>query len=163
MLSSTKVFQSAFVPGLTSIYSRTSPSLERKAQAGFDNSSQFSISSFTSINSLRLFVLTLVFLQVGFVTVLVVAAWFRVDKVAFGFFKNHFKVCCSYFFSVFCCLVFCCCAVGQWLKRLLFSPASARTFFVNRFHFIPQGKAVLFFTGCLPVDGWQFTFFSCNF
>jgi len=29
LLSSTKVFQSAFVPGLTSIYSRTSPSLKR--------------------------------------------------------------------------------------------------------------------------------------
>ena len=29
------------------------------------------------------------------------------------------------------------------LKPLFFSPASARTFFVSRFHFIPQGKAVL--------------------
>ena len=34
LLSSSKVFQSAFVPGLTSIYSRNSPSLERKLQGG---------------------------------------------------------------------------------------------------------------------------------
>ena len=108
-------------------------------------------------------VLTLYFLQAGFVTAFVVGLWFRVDKVAFRFFKKHFKVWCSYFFSVFRFLVFCGCGVGQWLKRLLFSPAAARTFFASRFHFIPQGKAVLFFSGCLPVDGWQFTFSIATF
>ena len=64
--------------------------------------------------------------------------------MAFCFFKIAFKFCCSYFFPVFTFLVFCCCGVGQWLKSLLFSPASARTFFASSFHFIPQSKVVLF-------------------
>ena len=38
------------------------------------------------------------------------------------------------------------------LKPLLFSPISARTFFVSRFHFIPQVKVVLFFDAGQTVD-----------
>ena len=36
--------------------------------------------------------------------------------------------------------------LDNYLKPLPFSFASARTFFVSRFHFIPHGKVVLLFT-----------------
>ena len=79
--------------------------------------------------------------------------------MALGFLKNQFKFCCSYFFSFFSFLVFCCCGVGQLLRRFLFLPASARTFFLSRFHFIPQSKVDLFFVvACwLTVDSLLFS------
>ena len=50
----------------------------------------------------------------------------------------------SYFFSVFSFLAFVAVGLDNYLKPLLFSPASARTFFVSSFHLIPQSKMVLF-------------------
>ena len=63
--------------------SRTSASPVRKVQARFRQKLLHSVSSLNSINSLLLLVLTLAFLQAGFVTVFVIAAWLRSDKVTF--------------------------------------------------------------------------------
>jgi len=51
-------------------------------------------------------------MQAGFVTVFVLAAWLRLDKVAFYFFKNQFLVCYCYFFLA--CSVLLCCCCGLW-------------------------------------------------
>ena len=44
------------------------------------------------------------------------------------------------------------------MKPLLFSPASARTFFVSRFNFIPQSKVVLFFVAVFGGHGGRLLF-----
>ena len=136
----------------------------RKAQAGFDNSSQFFILKFLFNKFIVAFSFWhLLFKQAGFVIAFFVSPWFRLDKVAFFFFKIAFKFYCSYFFSVFSSFSFCCCGVGQLLKPLLFLSAAAHNFFASRFSFYTAMQSAFVFCCCLLVDGWQFTFSVSTF
>lgn len=101
------------------------------------------------------------FLQAGFVTHFVLAAWLRQDRLALRFFKNRFLIFYSYFFLVCSVCVFSCCGLRQKCKApALFGCGGLVLFFVAAFLFLPQVAVRLFWVAVFG-DSLALCFF-CN-